>query len=49
MLFDYGFVLGDAELSFLDDLIDRLGDMTADLPEDVNKNQIDAEEDTYNE
>jgi DNA-binding PadR family transcriptional regulator len=38
VLFDYGFVLGDAELSFLDDLIDRLGDMTNDLPEDVNSN-----------
>ena len=30
VLFEYGFVLGDAELSFLDDLINRLQEMAGD-------------------
>ena len=46
VLFEYGFVLGDAELSFLDDLINRLDEMSKEPPVDADNNHENTEEDT---
>ena len=45
VLFEYGFVLGDAELTFLDNLIDRLNQMSTDPVMDANHNHGNQEED----
>jgi DNA-binding PadR family transcriptional regulator len=45
VLFEYGFVLGDAEIKFLDDLIARLKDLAEESQPASNNNKEDNEED----
>jgi DNA-binding PadR family transcriptional regulator len=48
MLFEYGFVLGDAEIKFLDDLIARLKELAEGSQPTSNYNKEDNEEDKEN-
>ena len=48
VLFEYGFVLGDAELTFIDGLIERLDEMAKGSQLDAKNNPEDTKEDTKN-